>query len=292
MKTDAASYGPVLLGQLLAGVAVRLEEDRFLARPGRGQHVADRVDVQRVVDGARRRSGDEVHGYAAPRGARPAGWLGRGVSGLTRDQRRVTDLPGFTVTESSLSRLQCVSCTGLVAIDRVGHPAGGDVDVHALAPVAHPEPQPLPARRQLRAEQQLLGAVAHPAEAGDHGQPGAGQRRDVQPVGGVVVAVAQVHQRGLGQVVGGQVEMPDLGGDDGLGAGRQRRVAHGQRLVVVEGARLLGQRERVAGPVQREHEVGLLDHLAAVEVEVGHVQQQRVLVLARPSARSPRPRAR
>ena len=36
--------------------------------------------------------------------------------------------------------------------------------------------------------------------------------------------------------------------------------------------------ERVSAQVQGEHEVGLLDHLLAVEVDVGEVQQQRVLL--------------
>ena len=37
-------------------------------------------------------------------------------------------------------------------------------------------------------------------------------------------------------------------------------------------------RERVAAQVHRQHEVGLLDDLLAVQVEVGEVQQQRVLL--------------
>ena len=49
-------------------------------------------------------------------------------------------------------------------------------------------------------------------------------------------------------------------------------------LVVGEVARLLLVGERVAEDVQREHEVGLLDDLLAVEVEVGEVQEQRVLL--------------
>ena len=62
--------------------------------------------------------------------------------------------------------------------------------------------------------------------------------------------------------------MADLGGDHRLRAGRQRRIAHGERLVVGEVARLLLVGEGVAAEVQREHEVGLLDDLLAVEVEV------------------------
>ena len=80
------------------------------------------------------------------------------------------------------------------------------------------------------------------------------------------------------EVVVGEFEMPDLGGDHRLRAGRQRRVAHRDRLVVREVARLLLEREGVAPQVHRQHEVGLLDDLLAVEVEVREVEQQRVLV--------------
>ena len=97
---------------------------------------------------------------------------------------------------------------------------------------------------------------------------------------------SQVHQRGLAEVVVGELEVADLGGDDRLRARRQRRVAHGERLVVGEVARLLLGGERVAAQVHRQHEVGLLDHLLAVEVEVREVQQQRVARRAA-CARSP-----
>ena len=128
--------------------------------------------------------------------------------------------------------------------------------------------------------------AAHPAEPGHRRDPRARQRRHVQPVAGVVLEVAEVHQRGLAEVVVGELEVADLGRHDGLDARRQRRVADGQRLVVGEVARLLLGGEAVAAQQQREHEVGLLDHLRAVELEVRDVQQQRVLEARRsPSAR-------
>ena len=133
--------------------------------------------------------------------------------------------------------------------------------------------------------------VAHAAEAGDGRDPGAGERRDVQAVAGVVLEVVEVHQRRLAEVVVGELEVADLGRDHRLRARRERRVAHGQRLVVGEVARLLLVGEGVAAQVQREHEVGLLDDLLAVEVEVREVQQQRVLV-GLGARRSPRPGAR
>ena len=98
------------------------------------------------------------------------------------------------------------------------------------------------------------------------------------PSAGVPLEVGDVHLRGLVEVGAREVEVPDLGGDDRLRAGRQRRVAHAQLLVVVEVASLLLVGEGVAAPVHREHEVGLLDDLLAVEAQVGVVQQQRVVL--------------
>ena len=118
--------------------------------------------------------------------------------------------------------------------------------------------------------------VAHAAEARDRGDPGARQRGHVDAVAGVVLEVVEVHQRRLGHVVEGEVEVADLGGDHRLRARRQRRVAHGQRLVVGEVARLLLGGEGIAAQIQRQHQVGLLDHLLAVEVEVGVVQEEGI----------------
>ena len=103
--------------------------------------------------------------------------------------------------------------------------------------------------------------------------------------------VVEIDERRLGEVVVGELEMPDLRGDHRLRAGRERRVAHGQRLVVGEVPRLLLVAESIAARMQRQHEIGLLDDLLAVELEVGEVHEQRVLVGPR-VRRSPRPRAR
>ena len=99
----------------------------------------------------------------------------------------------------------------------------------------------------------------------------------MQPVAGVLHQVAEVHPGGLAEVVVGELDVADLGRDDGLRARRQRAVADRDRLVVGEVARLLLGGEAVAAHVEREHEVGLLDHLRAVEPEVRDVQQQREL---------------
>lgn len=62
--------------------------------------------------------------------------------------------------------------------------------------------------------------------------------------GGVVLQVMQVDQRRLAQVVVREVKVADLGAQHGLRRCRQRRVAHGPPLVVVDVARLLLLAER------------------------------------------------
>jgi hypothetical protein len=101
----------------------------------------------------------------------------------------------------------------------------------------------------------------------------------VQAVRGVVLGVADVGQRGLHDVLVREVGQPHLRGQDRLAARRQRRVADGDRLVVGEVAQLLLVGEGVAAQEQREHEVGLLDHLLAVELQVGEERVQGVPVL-------------
>ena len=145
------------------------------------------------------------------------------------------------------------------------------------APV-QPERDPRQRGRQPRGEPQPVGVAPHAAEPGDDRRPGARHRRDVHAVVGVAREVVEVDERGLGQVVEGQVEVPGPGRHHGLRAGRERRVPHGDRLVVGEVALHLLGGEHVGPQRHRQHEVGLLDDLLAVEVEVGHVQQQRVVL--------------
>ena len=76
--------------------------------------------------------------------------------------------------------------------------------------------------------------IAQPAEAGDRREPRPGERGEVQPVGGIAREVVEVDERRLAKVVVGEIEVTDLGGDDAWMARRQRRVAHGDALVVVE----------------------------------------------------------
>ena len=105
----------------------------------------------------------------------------------------------------------------------------GDLDPQAPAPDEEGEREPGQALGEPRREADRAVPVAQAAEAADQRDPGAGQRGDVHAVAGVVLQVPQVHQGGLAEVVVGQVEVADLGGDDRLGAGRQRGVPHGER---------------------------------------------------------------
>ena len=69
-----------------------------------------------------------------------------------------------------------------------------------------------------------------------------------------------------------------VGGDHGLGARRQRGVAYCERFVVLEVAQLLLTGEGVTADEQGQHQVGLLDDLLAVQIEVGVMQEQVVVV--------------
>ncbi|CAH0211428.1 hypothetical protein SRABI128_01981 [Microbacterium sp. Bi128] len=97
-------------------------------------------------------------------------------------------------------------------------------------------------------------------------------------VGGVVVQVAEVDERRLPEVLQREVLVAHLGGQDRLHDRRQRRVAGGQRVVVLEVGELFGIREVIALQEQREHNVGLLEHLVPVDDQRVEVQQQGALV--------------
>ncbi len=94
-------------------------------------------------------------------------------------------------------------------------------------------------------------------------------------VGGVAVQVGQVDVQRLVEVAQRRVVVADLGRDDRLHARRQRGVAGGDRVVVLEVGALLLVGELVALEEQREHHVGLLEHLEAVDHQRVEVQQQR-----------------
>ena len=72
--------------------------------------------------------------------------------------------------------------------------------------------------------------------------PHAAARGDVHAVADVAADVGEVDEQRLAEVLDGGVVVADLGGDDRLDARREGRVAGGERVVVVEVAPLLLQR--------------------------------------------------
>ena len=112
--------------------------------------------------------------------------------------------------------------------------------------VTEPEREARKCWRQARREGKTAVVVAHPAEPSDRGDPRAGQRGYVKAVTCVVFEIVQVHQRRLGEVVIGQLEVANFGRDDRLDARGQRGVADDQRFVVRKIAGLLHRCERIA----------------------------------------------
>ena len=100
----------------------------------------------------------------------------------------------------------------------VGHALAADADLDQPAQEAHPEREPADARRKPRTEAERLGVVPHAAQAVHRRQPRSGQRAHVDAVAHVVLEVFDVHQRRLAEVVVRQLQMADLGGEDGLRA--------------------------------------------------------------------------
>ena len=87
--------------------------------------------------------------------------------------------------------------------------------------------------------------VAQAAEAVDKRVPHAAGGGDVDAVAGIGVQVREVDVQAAQEVLHGHVLVPDLGGDHRLDDARQRRVARGDRVVVLEVGALLVRRELV-----------------------------------------------
>src|SRR5438067_11790954 len=100
----------------------------------------------------------------------------------------------------------------------------------------------------------------------------------MDPVSRIVLQVLQVQQGSLDEIVVRKVQVANFRGDDGLGPVRQRRITHGQTLVIRKVASLLLGAEGVATKVHREHQVGLLDDLSSIQLEIRRVKQQRILI--------------
>ena len=152
------------------------------------------------------------------------------------------------------------------------------LDTQAAAAVQEVEGEPHQRLWQPWREAEQAVLQAHATEPRDERRPGPRQRSHVESVPRVLCYVMQIYERGLAQVVVGELELAHLGSKDGLRGCRQRGVAYSDRLVVCEVARLLLWRERIATQMHREDEVGLLDNLLAIEVKVREVQEQGVLV--------------
>ena len=94
------------------------------------------------------------------------GWNGEGdrpVKGHGELSAMMDQIHGFTVADQGVRRV--LLC---------------DLDLDPAALPAEGEGQPVQCRRQPRREAQLTAVVAHPAEARDQRDPGAGQGGDVQ----------------------------------------------------------------------------------------------------------------
>ncbi len=105
--------------------------------------------------------------------------------------------------------------------------------------------------------------------------PHAAGVRHVHALSGVAMRVGQVEEQRPVEVLHCQLVVADLGRHDGLHTRRQRRVAGGDRVVEIEVAPLLVHREAFGAQEHRQHHVGLLQHLMAVDDERVVVQQQR-----------------
>ena len=166
-----------------------------------------------------------------------------------------------------------------LAVDEcVPRRTGQQFDAQPALPVQQSERQPLERRRERRRERQHVAVVAKPAETRDCDEPRAGERSEMHAVISVAREIAQIDERGLTEVFVREFEMADLGGDDCLYGSRQRRVSHRDGFIERKIALLLRRREGITAEVEREHQVGLLHHLARVQQVVRIVQEQRVAI--------------
>ena len=153
------------------------------------------------------------------RGSRPGGCDGRGVSGRTGRHLRATRLPGLQSDLLAAGGAAVRELQRVLAVERVLDPAGSYVDVQIASGAGRTgEAQSLPSRRQLRTEQQVLAVSRMPPKPATSASRPAGQRAMCEAVPGVVLDVVQIHQRRLGEVVGGEVEVTHLGGEHRLRA--------------------------------------------------------------------------
>ena len=128
--------------------------------------------------------------------------------------------PGRLVTEG-LPLAMVEEVQGFALEQVIGGLLVGHRDLQQPSAEPHVEGQPRDAVRQARAEGQRVLHVPHAAESGHERYPGPGQRGHMHAVPGVALHVPQVHQRRLGEVFMGQLELPDLRRHHRLRARRQ-----------------------------------------------------------------------
>jgi len=104
------------------------------------------------------------------------------------------------------------------AQQRVDHALMIEGDLYAPAEEADAEGQAPDPARQAWAEAQRVAVVAHAAQAVNRRDPCPCERAHVHAVADVVLQVVEVHQRRLGEVVVGQLQVADLGGNHRLRA--------------------------------------------------------------------------
>ncbi len=88
--------------------------------------------------------------------------------------------------------------------------------------VAQREAQPMPGRGQARVEAELAVEIPHTTESVCERHPHAARRCDMGAVDDVAGDIREVHQQPVLEVFQRLLLIADLGGQDGLHAGRQR----------------------------------------------------------------------
>ncbi|MNC26800.1 hypothetical protein D3C75_749450 [compost metagenome] len=155
-------------------------------------------------------------------------------------------------------------------------------DVQQLAAGRNLETVALPLLRQRRTKTQLSVILAHSAEAVHNRHPGACHCGHVQPVLGVAVDIIQIHPYRTVEVSIGSGQIADFGGDNTMNARRQGRIVSRQRLIILIIADFIGQAELIAEQEQGHDQIGLLQHLVAVDDQRVIVQQQRIFICRGP----------
>ncbi len=158
----------------------------------------------------------------------------------------------------------------------------GELHPEARSAPGHREAEQWPLTWQTGVEGEPAVAVTHAGEPEDERAPHAPGRGDVKTVDGVGVKVAEVDVDRATEVVHRRLVVADLRRDDRLHDRRQGRVTRGDRVVVLEVGSLLLGREAVAVQEHGEHDVGLLEHLEAIDHQRVVVQHQRPVGLRRP----------